>query len=149
MPRGGARTRSGPPPDPNALHRDKDAGDWLSLPERREGDIPEWPLEDPKVAELEMWGELWTFAQAVVWEKNRQHGEVALYVRRFLEAAKPGASANLTSAVRQIADSLGLTIPGLLRNKWKIGGVQPETEQHDKPKGASSRERFKVVNGDG
>lgn len=47
MPRGGARANSGPPPDPNALRRDRkeDKAGWTILPaEGRTGPLPEWPL---------------------------------------------------------------------------------------------------------
>lgn len=47
MPRGGARVNSGPPPDPNALRRDrpKDKDGWTSLPANgRKGRMPKWPL---------------------------------------------------------------------------------------------------------
>lgn len=53
MPRGGARVNSGPPPDPNALRRDRpsDAACWTTLPAegRRKANgaqaaAPPWPL---------------------------------------------------------------------------------------------------------
>lgn len=53
MPRGGARVNSGPPPDPNALRRDRpsDAAGWTTLPAegRRKANgaqaaAPTWPL---------------------------------------------------------------------------------------------------------
>lgn len=47
MGRGGARVNSGPPPDPNALRRDRkeDKAGWTILPvEGRTGPVPEWPL---------------------------------------------------------------------------------------------------------
>lgn len=47
MPRGGARLNSGPPPDPNALRRDRrdDKAGWTMLPASgRQGDPPNWPL---------------------------------------------------------------------------------------------------------
>lgn len=47
MARGGARTISGPPPDPNALRRDRksDRDGWTTLPaEGRKGPTPPWPL---------------------------------------------------------------------------------------------------------
>lgn len=47
MARGGARINSGPPPDPNALRRDRadDKAGWTSLPsEGRAGVVPAWPL---------------------------------------------------------------------------------------------------------
>lgn len=144
---GGARARSGPPPDPNALYRDKDSKDWLTLPEKREGETPDWPLPEPTVAEMEMWEETWSLPQAVMWERQNQQREVALYVRAYLQAGKPGASANRISASLRLADSLGVTMPGMLRNRWKIGGAE-EKPRRTKTKGASSsKERFKVVDG--
>jgi hypothetical protein len=47
MPKGGARVNSGPPPDPNALRRDRpaDRDGWVVLPaDGYEGPAPEWPL---------------------------------------------------------------------------------------------------------
>lgn len=150
MPKGGARIRSGPAPDPNALHRDRDDKDWISLPAAgRQGDIPRWPLTKATIREREMWEEIWTRPQAIIWEHQRQFDEVALYVRKFVEASKPKASANLTTAVRQMADSLGLTVPGMLRNKWRIGGVQTEVSQPRQQPTVSSRDRFRVVDGSG
>ncbi len=53
MPRGGARVNSGPPPDPNALRRDRpsDVAGWTTLPAEGRTDslgrpkpAPKWPL---------------------------------------------------------------------------------------------------------
>ena len=49
MPKGGARINSGPPPDPNALRRDRGTGldkdGWLTLPaDGYSGPVPGWPL---------------------------------------------------------------------------------------------------------
>lgn len=47
MPRGGARVKSGPPPDPNALRRDRpsDRDGWTLLPAGgRAARTPRWPL---------------------------------------------------------------------------------------------------------
>ena len=49
MPKGGARVTSGPPPDPNALRRDRpsDRDGWTLLPAGGfSGTIPVWPLLD-------------------------------------------------------------------------------------------------------
>lgn len=47
MPRGGARVNSGPPPDPNALRRDRpsDKDGWRTLPGPRTEPAPPWPLQ--------------------------------------------------------------------------------------------------------
>lgn len=158
MSSGGARTRSGPPPDPAALRRDrKSDGEWTVLPaEGRAGDPPAWPLTEHEVAtwagrELELWRRLWATPQAVQWDRMGQALEVALYVRRLVEAEQPGAAANLATLVRQMADALGLTIPGLRVNRWKIAvdQVAEKRQQTEAPKseGPSARDRFKVVRG--
>jgi hypothetical protein len=148
VPSGGARTRSGPPPELNALRRDRDSGDWTTLPEEgRTGPVPEWPLPNKaSQPEMAMWKGLWAMPQALMWDRQRQHHEVALYVRKFIEASRPKAPAMLTTATQRMADSLGLTVPGLLRNRWKIGTSEVTRTQAPR-RTASSRERFKVVDG--
>ncbi|PZF98247.1 hypothetical protein [Micromonospora deserti] len=121
---GGARARSGPAPDPEALRRERgsDPG-WHVLPiTGRPGPAPVWPLTEASERELKLWGVLWAKPQATRWEVLGQELEVALYVRRFVEAERPGASTSATVVVRQLGEALGLTIPGLLRNRWQIGG---------------------------
>lgn len=121
MPKGGARTRSGPAPDPNALRRERDAGEWTILPaEGREGATPDWPFEDQSVREIVLWERLWEMPQALMWERYGQDLEVGLYVRRLAEAEKPDSAVVLSTLVRQMADSLGLTTPGMRGNRWRI-----------------------------
>lgn len=159
MASGGARVRSGPPPDPNALRRDrKGDGEWTVLPaEGRAGDPPAWPLvehDDPawSAREMELWRRLWAAPQAVQWERLGQVLEVALYVRRLVEAEQPGAAVTLATLVRQQADSLGLTIPGMRAHRWKIAADQPATpraisaKKESAPR-ESARDRFRVIDG--
>ncbi|MFE1358846.1 hypothetical protein [Streptomyces harbinensis] len=154
MPKGGARSRSGPPPDPNALRRERDAGEWTILPrEGRQGATPEWPLSEQTVRESQLWERLWTMPQALMWERFGQQIEVALYVRRLAEVEEPEAKVTLGVLVRQMADSLGLTTPGLRGNRWRIDAgeeptVKPSAAAKAKPR-ATARGRFKVVDGDG
>lgn len=153
MPKGGARARSGPPPDPNALRRDRDAGEWKILPAAgRPGDPPDWPLLEQTDREAVLWADLWTRPQAVVWEAQRQDLEVALYVRRLAEAEVADSSVALSTLVRQMADSLGLTTPGLRSNRWRIDAAPAEATAA-KPKAAPARararDRLRVVGGSG
>lgn len=67
-----------------------------------------------------MWTKLWKMPQALMWERQGQEHYVALYVRRLVEAEQSGSAVNLSTLVRQMADSLGLTTPGLRANRWKI-----------------------------
>ncbi|MFC4034552.1 hypothetical protein ACFO3J_24190 [Streptomyces polygonati] len=130
MPKGGARTRSGPAPDPTALRRERDAGEWTILPaEGRQGATPDWPLTDSNLREGEFWERLWSKPQALMWERYDQGLEVALYVRRLCEAEKHDASVGLSTLLRQMADSLGLTTPGMRANRWKIDRSEDEAEE--------------------
>ncbi|MGC5033066.1 hypothetical protein [Micromonospora sp. DT229] len=158
MASGGARTRSGPPPDPNALRRDrKSDGEWTVLPvEGRAGDPPAWPLVDHEDAgwadrELELWRTLWRKPQAVMWERLGQELEVAQYVRRLVEVEQPGARANLHTLVRQLGDALGLTIPGMHTHRWRIAEAtevkRPAAKKAAAPARKAARDRFQVING--
>lgn len=152
MPKGGARTRSGPAPDPTALRRERDAGEWVILPaEGREGTTPEWPLTEPTPREDQLWARLWRLPQALMWERYDQEFEVALYVRRLGEAELPDSSVTLSTLVRQLADSLGLSTPGLRANRWKIERLEDEADQApaDAPliEPNSARARLKAVPG--
>jgi hypothetical protein len=146
MPKGGTRSRSGPPPDPNALRRDRDDAEWVTLPPAgREGEAPEWPLTAPTKRELAFWSRLWAKPQAVMWERLGQELEVALYVRRLVESERRGSAANLTTLVRQMADSLGLTTPGLRSNRWRIGKLAPDDAKARRAPVPSTRTRLRVV----
>lgn len=135
MPKGGARSRSGPPPDPDALRRDRDAGEWTTLPGAHTGAVPAWPLPDQDEREAELWTQLWTYPQAVMWERQHQQHLVAIYVRRLAEAEARESATNLNTLVRQMADALGLTTPGMRANRWRIASPRtatiPATKEND------------------
>jgi hypothetical protein len=149
MVKGGARTRSGPPPDPNALSRERDVGEWTVLPaEGRTAPAPTWPLVEQKARESELWAALWAKPQALMWERYSQEYEVALYVRRFVEAEEYDSSVALSTLIRQMADSLGLTTPGMRSNRWRISAEEPAPtarQSEGGPRRASARDRLKVV----
>lgn len=163
MPRGGARSVSGPPPDPNALRRERktDAAGWSLLPSTgRPGDAPTWPLTTHgdivvRAREEELWDDMWSRPQAVMWERLGQEIEVAMFVRKLAEAERPKASNELQKVVRQYLDSLGLSVQGMLRNRWKIEPTVTETDTAEggstvsAPRRSSARNRLKVVSSDG
>jgi hypothetical protein len=147
MARGGPRPRGGgPAPDPNALRRERDSGDWVTLPpEGRQGPAPEWPLVPKMTArERTLWGDHWAKPQAIMWERNGQQVEVALYTRRLAEAEQRDTSVALNQLVKQLAEGLGLTIPGMHRSRWIIGQVEAPAAQGFRP-GGGSRDRLKLV----
>jgi hypothetical protein len=119
--RGGARINSGPAPDPNALRRERDKGQWTILPIEGRGSVPapEWPLADESAREVEFWVEFWRKPQAVLWELLRLEYEVALMVRNLVMVER-GAPVSHGALLRQQMDSLGLTVRGLRANRWVI-----------------------------
>lgn len=151
MPKGG-HARSGPAPDPNALRRERDAGEWVVLPaEGRQGEPPEWPLVGHTEREAELWALMWRKPQAVMWERNGQQIEVALYVRNLTIVELPGSPVNLGTLLRQQADALGLTVPGMRANRWRIARDEVAEKRAEKtaPRRASARSRLKVIAGGG
>lgn len=150
MSSGGARSRSGPPPDPNALRRDRGSdAEWLTLPATpREGEAPDWPLTGGTARELELWATLWAKPQAHAWERLGLEFEVGLLVRRMAEAETPGSHTSTGTLVRQMMDSLGLTTPGLRSNRWKLSDDEVGEKRDEKATSGSSRDRFRVVKAD-
>lgn len=146
---GGARMRSGPPPDPSALRREWDKGTWTSLPAAgREGDPPAWPLTRATARELVLWAEEWQRPQALMWEANRSEREVALYVRALRLAENPRAATNLRTLVRQYMDGLGVSDDGMLRKRWRIEEVAAQASvRTDDTDSSTVRARFQSITG--
>jgi hypothetical protein len=85
-----------------------------------------------------------------MWEANRQELEVALYVRSLVEAERPLATTASRTLVRQQMDSLGLTLPGLLRNRWVIVDVLDQRiPRNAAASPTTARDRLKVLHGGG
>lgn len=118
---GGARARSGPAPTSTERSHKAQADGWATLPaDGREGPLPAFPLDAPSAREMDLWERLWDTPQAVMWEQLHQDFEVASYVRLLAIAEKPRASAIIWSQVKQFAESLGLSVSGMQRNRWTI-----------------------------
>jgi hypothetical protein len=100
---------------------------------------------------MALWDELWARPQSVLWERNSQAFEVALLCRRLSEAEEPGASVTLGTLVRQMMDSLLLTIPAMRSARVRIGAVgapaASPAASKSAPKRPSSKDRFKVLDG--
>lgn len=164
MPKGGARVNSGPPPDPNALRRDRqqDRDGWTTLPaEGRPGRPPAWPLADVsageggekiaralKAREKVIWSAIWKTPQAVAWERLGWTHDVAVYVR-LLVFGEQGSTKALAEA-RQWSDRLGLNPSAMLRNRWKIStdDVKARRDKRAAATASSSvKDRLKAING--
>lgn len=127
MTSGGARARSGPPPDPKAIRNGRAGADWIHLPAKgRTAEAPPWALTRATKRELALWAQLWATPQALMWEANGQELEVALYIRSLREAERAGASTSLRNLVLRQQTNLGLNQPGLAYNHWIISDSSPE-----------------------
>lgn len=176
MPSGGARARSGPAPDPNALRRDrKDDKEWLTLPaEGFKGKSPGFPL--PKIlvynvywvdkerireldegateirwdAETSMWVELWKKPQAAMWDALGLKFQVAAYVRAYIESVGPDSNAGLKTAALRMEAELGLSTVGMNALRWKFSADEVgEKRAAPAKKGPTMKDRLKVVDGSG
>lgn len=154
MTSGGARPRSGPMRDPNALRRNrKDDGEWITLPAERTDPAPEWPLTEATGRELVIWERWWQKPEAFLWEADGTIDYVALTVRMFAEAEVERASAENRKTVRMMMADLYLTRDAKERARIRVA-VDEVAEQREEKAAApapqtSSRDRMKVVNGDG
>lgn len=154
MSRGGARSRSGPPRDPNS-GRSERRGVQETLrvlpAEGYDGDPPKWPFpaKGTKKRERDLWKEVWTYPQACAWAEEQWHWNmVAQYVRWSVRAEDPEAPASTMAQAIRLADSIGLTAAGLLQNGWKIV-AKTETEEAAEPTNtppATPTRRLRAVN---
>lgn len=133
---GGARPRSGPPPDTGALRRERDGKDWTRLPAvgLTDADVPPWPDTMPPYEvnaegeasllfgsdEIAMWTRLWKKPQARVWKADGVEDLVALYVRTYLEAAAPGGPVGKGTLAKQLGEQLLLSTPALHAARYVI-----------------------------
>lgn len=129
---GGARSRSGPPPDPNALRRSRRSDPaWTKVAaEGRAGKVaPEWPSPEPSPRELEVWRRWWELPQAVIWEESFSLDYVALVARMFVEAEQPKARTEDRKSVNSMMATLFLTPDSLLRARILIVEADGETPE--------------------
>lgn len=149
MPKGGARSRSGPAPDPNALRRDrKTDATWTVLPASgRTNPPPAWPLVGQSEREAEMWDVYWAKPQAMVWERDSLVEYVALFVRQFIEAETVTSSAENRKTVRMMFADLYLTPDSMARARIRISGddFTAKREGVEGSKRPSAKDRLTVV----
>ena len=144
----GGHARSGPAPDPNALRRDRssDKAEWIELSaEGRDGPPPQWPLPETLSGELEMWAREWCRPQALEWERNGSELEVALFVRAIVVSEGPKATAADRNVVQRKMTDLGITVPGLRANRWRIVAESAAPPVRRPARSKSASDRLKVV----
>lgn len=127
----------GPPPSANLRRRNAGRGLTVLPAGGRPGPTPKWPLRESSADELELWAELWTTPQAVMWERLRNHRAVARYARA-LAAAETDGRATLLAEIRQLEDRLGVLPMAMLRLGWTIGELAEDPAPAPNPAAASS-----------
>jgi len=146
MPRGGARNRSGPAPDPKSGRSDRRGFRLDALPaEGYQGEPPAYPLEavpvydiwfedkkrvkelDDKATEARfareqtLWAASWRAPQAEAWIREPWRWQtVAMYVRTMALCESADATAADKNSLHRFADQIGMTPAGLKENGWKI-----------------------------
>lgn len=179
MASGGARNRSGPPPDPTSAKSERIGYSLTALPAAGfDGDRPDFPLmqfvvryqetsfdgkrssevdEDDTqqfaMRELELWNWAWSTPQACAWSTQpwRWHA-VAMWVRTAVVCESSSATAADKGSIHRFADQIGLTPAGLKENGWSIAAPVEVASETAAPASAESNVtpiRRRVVSGDG
>lgn len=174
MPRGGARNRSGPQPDPTSGRSDRRGLKLTALPsEGYSGEVPEFPLskvpvydvyyEDKKRVrevdddataarwerELALWEWAWSTPQACAWAREpwRWHA-VAMWVRTSSLCESAEATAADKNSLHRFADQVGLTPAGLRENGWSIAADKVAEKRDERPEvSAVPTRRLRAVDG--
>jgi hypothetical protein len=121
---GGARPRSGPPPDPRSQTSARRRMVVKALPaDGYRGRIPGFPLPDATKRERDLWKKLWRTPVAAGWAEElwRWADPVADYCRIKARAEQPDAGAVWWTKVQSAADRIGLTPDGMARLEWRVG----------------------------
>lgn len=145
---GGARSRSGPAPDPLSGRSDRRGLSLTALPAAGySGEVPEFPLPRPLKRERDLWAWVWRTPQAVAWAEEpwRWHS-VAMWTRLAAKCETKDASASDHTARLRMEDNIGLTAAGLKLNGWTIA-AKPVEDAPERPRSSSARDRFEVIDG--
>lgn len=145
MPRGGARIRSGPAPDPTSERSERRGYRLDRLPASGfDGPAPDFPLPDASEREIELWDDAWRTPQACAWSLPTEAwrlSTVAMWVRVRVRCEAADAPATLLGQMHRLADQIGMTTAGLAAMGWVI---VPELEavpdaEPEQPRGAPVR----------
>lgn len=145
MPKGGARTKSGPAKDPNSRTSERAGFTLTALPASGyDGETPDlldfMPEATPRHGEV--WAELWSTPQACAWSAERWRWlTIADLVRCMVRAENPEAPAAWQTPIRQLREDLGLSESGLRFHGWAIAPAAVEPDEAPKDELAPKRER--------
>lgn len=151
--RGGARVRSGPPPQEGSARSERRGYSLKTLPpEGYGGPVPDFPLPRPLKREREVWAWLWSTPQACAWSLPAEAWrvmQVAHYARLLVRCEDREAPVGLYAQLARLADMIGMSTAGLAAMGWKIGGSdEPDEVSGSVSRGRqSARERMKLIAG--
>jgi hypothetical protein len=135
MASGGARTKSGPAPDPNSRESARRGLTFKLLPLGGfAGPVPDFPLPEPTVRELEVWGELWRTPQAAMWDSEGwQTSIVGLYCRTRVRSEAFDAPSGVLGHLHRLGDQIGMTPAGMTYNGWRLTPAKSAAAVEDLP----------------
>lgn len=148
MPRGGARSRSGPQPDPSSGRSERRGFRLDALPvDGYEGGAPEFPIPSnaqPRV--ITVWEELWGTPQAAAWAvESWRWPIVAMYAVLRVRIEDPDSPAALIPHCIRLGDQIGMTPAGLKENGWAIAKPAGAESEADGVEASESATRLRVV----
>lgn len=138
-----AGTGPAPKPDAQRVRRNAPTFDWVNLPERNEGPVPELPtFRTWDKRTVEWWTDLWAKPQASQWfqDGSTLWTLVCLYDEMIISEGT--AAASLSSEIRQHEDRHGLNPKAMLQLRWRI--ADPAEAAVESP-ATARRKRVKVV----
>ena len=157
MPRGGARNRSGPPPDPTSGRSETRGLVFTALPAAGYiGDVPAFPMPTASFADLakreaDIWAEAWRTPQAAAWAVETWRLPIIAEYVRLKAYCEMSANASLIAQLHRYRDQLGLTPAGLRENGWAIAPAETKTTAGVTPPtpAVKPERRLRAVGSDG
>lgn len=121
MPKGGARNRSGPQPDPASERSERRGFTLTALPsEGYKLTPPDFPLPGASSRELAIWADAWSTPQACAWSLEPWRWQTVGEYSRFKAMCESEPNAALIGQLHRYRDQIGLTPAGLRENGWAI-----------------------------
>lgn len=144
---GGARARSGPPPNQFSARSEK--REFTDLPAGGfDGYVPVFPLPDvgdgTRKREVQLWKRIWRYPQAVMWSREKWRQDAVAHYVRISIRVENGAKAAEVTAMLRLRDEIGLSPAGMALNGWRVAADQVG-EKRSEQSAQSRRRGFKVV----
>lgn len=123
MAKGGSRTRSGPPKDPNSGRSERTGFKPTALPnEGYAGRVPGLNqfVPKPTARHRATWDELWSTPQACMWSKERYKWPIVARLTALRVRAEGECPATIYGEILKLETKLGLNDEGMRYLGWAI-----------------------------